>query len=146
MNNNNSNNWFSFDFTIFQKMIFNNISKYFIYNSKPNNPAGKYLEFQKNKTQFNKLPMLYTNPKWNPQLKKLEFNSFDYELELAKKRPQVKNFNYYPFHYNFNPFIKTNKNDKKFPLIFTNPKWNPKLKKLEFNSLDYELKKAGYYK
>jgi hypothetical protein len=115
-------------------------------NFKPINPAKKYIENYKKSIQYKKIPTLYTNPKWDPVKKKLIFNSFDYELELAKKRPNITN-PYFPTHAPFYSRVLENKNmNKKFPLVFTNPKWDPIKKKLVFDSLDYLLEKSGYFK
>jgi hypothetical protein len=58
-------------------------------NLQPTNPAEKYIQNYKAKNKFKKLPLLYTNPKWDSEKKKLIFNSFDQELELAKKKTYV---------------------------------------------------------
>jgi len=57
-------------------------------NLKLTNPIENY----EKTTQFKKLPLLYANPKWDNDKKKLVFNSFDYELELTKKKQYLKNF------------------------------------------------------
>ena len=49
--------------------------------------------------------------------------------------------------YNTNIFGKNHiyENKKKFPLVFTNPRYNPETKRVEFSPLDYELKKSRYF-
>ena len=69
------------------------------------------------------MSLIYTNPKWDIINKKILWNSFDQELELAKIRPIYNNFKF-PISYN----------KKIFPtVILGNPKWNNCTKKLEWN-------------
>ena len=104
--------------------IFYNIKKF-----PSSNYSKKYIE------NYKKLPILYTNPKWNPIQKKLIFNSFDFELNKSKSKKDLF------FLTSSNYSKKYIKNYKKLPILFTNPKWNPIQKKLIFNSFDFELDK-----
>ena len=78
---NNQNNFFYKLYNGFVKYLLPDYSKL-----KPTNPMEKYLLYAKSSQQFKKLPAIYTNPKYNPVTKRLEFGSFDYELEQAKKK------------------------------------------------------------
>ena len=62
---------------------------------KPVNPANEYIKNYKNSKKFKKLPLIYTNPKWDALNKRMVWNSFDKELELAKKRPVYNNNLYF---------------------------------------------------
>jgi hypothetical protein len=111
---------------------------------KPKNPSELYITNYKKSKEFKKLPAIYANPKYNPLTKRLEFGSFEYELEQAKKRPNAKY--YLPItDFYWNKITNKKQNLKKFPLVFTNGRYNPYTKRLEFNSLDYELEKSGYF-
>jgi hypothetical protein len=112
------------------------ITRYF-YNFdklKPVNPTNEYIENYKNTKKFKKLPLIYTNPKWDKLNKRLIWNSFDQELELAKKRHVYNNLYWY---YNKYPciylYIYPTYNKKHSNIIFQNPRWNDKTKKLEWN-------------
>lgn len=77
---------------------FYQIINYFFYHPTklfPSNFTYKYIENYKKSNKFNYLPLLFTNPKWNSDKKKLIFNSFDYEMELARNKPQLKIYNNY---------------------------------------------------
>lgn len=105
---------------------------------KPVQPANKYIENYKNSCKFKKFkkfPLVYTNPRWDPIKKKLMFNSFDQELEMAKKKPCYSNeyyWNNYKYQYSsYNKNISYYSNDK---FIFVqNPRWNKEKQKLEWN-------------
>ena len=58
---------------------------------KPVNPVNEYTK------KFKRLPLIYTNPKWDDLNKHMVWNSFDQELELAKKRHQCNNLFYFQF-------------------------------------------------
>lgn len=87
-----------------------------------------------NYLKFKKMHLMYTNPRWNDTQKKLLWNSFDYELELANKKPQYTYHSYNHIYYNF--FHGYSKCDKKniYGLfkIKKNPYWNIEKQKLEW--------------
>lgn len=134
----------------FTTRIYNFLTKYIIPDytkTIPTNPSKEYLINYKKTHGFKKFPAIFTSPKYNPDTMRLEFGSFEYELEQAKKRPQMKY--YYPItEFYWNKFTNQNSQTKfkKFPSIFVNLRYNPEKKRLESNSLDYELEKSGYYK
>lgn len=118
-----------------KKNIFNNIYEYFLkyilpdyLKIRPINLSKQYaLNFE---FTYKKLSFIYTNPKFNPITKKLEFGSFEQELQQGYKKPPIKYYNPITDFY-LNKFNKNNKFSKTFKI--TNPKYNIKTKKLEFN-------------
>jgi hypothetical protein len=130
-----SNNNFFYNYFI------QHINYFYNYNKlKPSQPFKKYIENYKNSHKFKKLPLIYTNPRWDSINKKLLWNSFD--QELAKRRLMYNNIILYQnsyltinklkYYYYFKFPISYNK--KTIPtVILGNPKWNSNTKKLEWN-------------
>lgn len=121
---------------IFYTYFIEYINYFYNYNKlKPSQPVKKYIENYKNSHKFKKLPLIYTNPRWDYINKKLLWYSFDQELYLAKRRPQYNNFycckykNVY--HWNYNKNISYDKNNK---FIYNQSfRWNKEKQKLEWN-------------
>lgn len=121
--------------------LFYNIFDFFGFlkiNKQPVNPAGKYIENYKKNLEFKKFPLVYTNPRWNPLLKKIEFDSLDMEIDRANKRPKPLNPNVLA-QYNYWVWIENNKKKqsqselyKNMIKKYSNPFWDDKLKKLVY--------------
>lgn len=86
--------------TNFINNYFNKVIKYFYGNNNliPKNNFEKYIKNYDKYKKFEKLPILYTNPIWDSNKKKLVWKSFDQELQMAKKRSFLYN-NYYTYKY-----------------------------------------------
>lgn len=72
---NTINNLFQNSNIFFNKCL-TNLMKYFYKfdKLKPINPVKKYIEYCKNKNNFIPKPIICTNPRWNPDKKKLIWN------------------------------------------------------------------------
>lgn len=106
------------------------------YFYKPNklihtNPVYKYTNNLQNSIKYTELPLLFTNPKWDSEKKKLIFNSIEYEIELQKNRSKFTNNFYLHNSILWDIYYPKNKYSQK--VIFGNPKWNYLTGKLEWN-------------
>lgn len=114
---------------------YNLINYYFIQTFKyfydinkliPYNPTINYIENYKKSLKIKKLPLIYTNPKWDKINKSLIWNSFNHELELAKKKPHL-----YINIYGYNKYYVNYKKCTSVTIQYL--RWNKQTKKLEWS-------------